>query len=83
LGQQQLRVGKSEAESSIENALSEGQAFGLKKDSAIEVIKRVVVAVDKWKDFFRVQGVKERDLEQMAQYIDGPTLKPQRAAFRT
>jgi len=83
LGQQQLRVGKSQAESSIENALSEVQAFGLKKDSAIEVIKRIVAAVDKWKDFFRAQGVKDRDLEQMAQYIDGPTLQPQRAAFRT
>lgn len=81
LGQQQLRVGKCEAESSIENALSEVHAFGLTKDSAVEVIKRVVVAVDAWKENFRVLGVKERDLEMMAQYIDGPLLKAQRAAF--
>jgi serine/threonine-protein kinase HipA len=81
LGQQQLRVGKREAESSIENALSEVQAFGLTKDSAVEVVKQITAAVDGWKENFRSQGVKERDLETMAQYIDGPFLKAQRAAF--
>lgn len=82
LGQQQLRVGKGEAESSIENALSEVQAFGLKKDSAVEVIQRVVAEVDGWKTFFRGQGIRDRDLERMAQYIDGPSLLAQRAEFR-
>jgi serine/threonine-protein kinase HipA len=81
LSQQQRRVGKCEAESSIENALSEVHAFGLTKDSAVEVIKRVVAAVDGWKENFRALGVKERDLELMAQDIDGPLLKAQRAVF--
>ncbi len=81
LGQQQLRVGKREAESSIENALSEVQAFGMKKDSAVEVIRHVVAAVDWWKESFRALGVKERDLDLMAQYIDGPFLRAQRAEF--
>jgi serine/threonine-protein kinase HipA len=81
LGQQQLRVGKREAESSIENALSEVQAFGLSKVSAVEVVKQVAFAVDGWQENFRSLGVKERDLEMMAQYIDGPFLKAQRAAF--
>ena len=40
LGQQQLRVGKEQADSSIENALSEAQAFGLTKDAAVESVKR-------------------------------------------
>ncbi|MBU3738366.1 MAG: type II toxin-antitoxin system HipA family toxin [Rhodoferax sp.] len=83
LGQQQLRVGKSQAESSIENVLSDMQAFGLKKDSAVELIRRVVAAVDGWKAFFRSQGVSDTDLERMAQYIDGPSLLAQRAEFRT
>jgi serine/threonine-protein kinase HipA len=82
LGQQQLRVGKREAESSIENALSEVHAFGLNTDSAVAVIRQVVAAVDKWKGFFSAQGVKDRDLEQLAQYIDGPALQPQRAEFK-
>ena len=81
LGQQQLRVGKREAESSIENALSEVQAFGLSKDSAVEVVKQVAFAVDGWQENFRSLGVNERDLEMMAQYIDGQFLKAQRAAF--
>jgi serine/threonine-protein kinase HipA len=81
LGQQQLRVGKHEAESSIDNALSDVRAFGLTKDAAVEVIKEVVSVVDGWKEHFRVQGVKERDLELLAQYIDGPHLKAQRTAF--
>jgi serine/threonine-protein kinase HipA len=81
LGQQQLRVGMGEADSSIENALSEVHVFGLTKDSAVEVIKRVVAVVDGWTENFRALGVKERDLEMMAQYIDGPLLKAQRAAF--
>ena len=81
LGQQQLRVGKHEAESSIDNALSDVRAFGLTKDAAVEVIKQVVSVVDGWKEHFRAQGVKERDLELLAQYIDGPYLKAQRAVF--
>lgn len=81
LGQQQLRVGKREAESSIENALSEAQAFGLTQDSAVEVIKQIAYAVNGWQENFRSLGVNERDVEMMAQYIDGPFLKPQRAAF--
>jgi len=81
LGQQQLRVGKSQAESSIENALSEVQAFGLTKDAAVELIKQVASTVEGWKEFFKDQGVSARDLERMAQYIDGPSLKLQRAEF--
>lgn len=81
LGQQQLRVGKREAESSMENALSEVQAFGLSKDAAVEVVKQLAIAVDGWQAHLRSLGVKERDLEMMAQYIDGPSLKAQRAAF--
>lgn len=82
LGQQQLRVGKAQAESSMENALSEVQAFGLTKDAAVESIKRVVAVVDGWKEFFKIQGVSERDLDRMAQYIDGTFLKSQRTNFR-
>jgi len=81
LGQQQLRVGKDQADASIENALSEVQAFGLAKDAAVEAVKRVAAAVDGWKEFFRGQGVSNRDVDQMAQYIDGSHLKAQRAEF--
>lgn len=81
LGQQQLRVGKDAADASIENALSEVAAFGLSKDTAVEAVKRVVAVVDTWKDYFRKLGVVDRDMDQLAQYIDGPNLKAQRAEF--
>lgn len=81
LGQQQLRVGKDQADASMENALSEVQVFGLTKDTALEAVKRVAATVDGWKEFFRAQGVSNRDLDQMAQYIDGPNLKAQRDEF--
>ncbi len=81
LCQQQLRVSKREAESFIENALSEVQSFGMKKDSAVELIGTVATAVNRWKESFRALGVKERGLNLMSQYIDGPFLKAQRAEF--
>lgn len=81
LGQQQLRVGKEEANSSIQNALSHVEAFGLKKDSAVEMVKHVAAAVDGWKYFFQQQGVLARDLDSLAQYIDGPHLRAQRLDF--
>jgi len=81
LGQQQLRVGKLEAESSIENALTEVEAFGLKRSAALELIQQVTVVVDGWKEFFQHHGVGQRDLDLLAQYIDGPTLRLQRAEF--
>jgi len=82
LGQQQLRVGKAEADSSIENALSEVRAFGLTKDAAVELIKQVVKVVDGWAEFFKDHGVRARDMDHLAQYIDGPALGAQRAEFR-
>ena len=81
LGQQQMRVGKSQAESSLENALSEVQAFGLSKDAAVASIRRVVATVDQWKESFTAHGVSARDLDRMAQYIDGAWLKAQRLEF--
>jgi serine/threonine-protein kinase HipA len=57
------------------------QAFGLTKDAAVDSIKQVVATVDGWKEFFKAQGVSVKDLDRMAQYIDGPFLKAQRAEF--
>lgn len=82
LGQQQLRVGAAQAEASLDNALSESLTFGLKKDAAVAIVQRVVRVVDGWKAFFTQQGVRTQDVELLAQYIDGPWLGAQRAAFR-
>jgi serine/threonine-protein kinase HipA len=81
LRQQQLRVGKAQADSSLENALSDVRAFGLTRDAAVESVKQVVAAVDGWKEFFTGHGVGARDMDQLVQYIDGSDLKAQRAEF--
>ena len=81
LGQQQLRVGKRAGESSLDNALSEANAFGLKQDAAVAVVQHICGVVDGWIAFFRSNQVTDRDIQEMAQYIDGPTLQAQRVAF--
>ena len=81
LGQQQLRVGTHEAESSLENALSEVESFGLNRATATAIVRQVATVVDGWRAQFQSSGVSERDIEELAQYIDGPSLKPQRVEF--
>lgn len=59
--------------------MSEVHAFGLKKDAAIEVVRRVGKVIDGWQNHFLECGVSKRDMAQLAQYIDGPPLRAQRA----
>lgn len=81
LGQQQLRIGAHEAESSLENALSQVSAFGMRKDEAVETVKTVAKGVEAWKSHFKRLGVSGRDIESLEQYIDGPSLRAQREEF--
>lgn len=80
LGYQQLRVGRSGTESTLDNALSECRSFGLGRDAAVTIVREICRVVDGWRDFFREQGVTQRDLDMLAQYIDGPHLARQRKA---
>ncbi len=80
LGYQQLRVGHAATESTLDNALSECKVFGLGRDAAAVIVRDICHVVDGWRDFFRAQGVTQRDLEMLAQYIDGPHLAGQRIA---
>ncbi len=78
LGYQQLRVGRSGTESTLDNALSECRSFGLAHDVAAAVVRDICGVVSGWRDFFRTQGVTQRDLDMLAQYIDGPRLAGER-----
>ena len=82
LGYQQMRVGSRDTESSLENALSEVAAFGLKRDLAIDMIRDICNVVDGWKQHFINCGVQPRDIEELAQYIDGDALASQRAEYK-
>jgi serine/threonine-protein kinase HipA len=81
LGYQQMRVGSRGTESSLDNALSEVAAFGLKRDQAIDIVRGVCEFVNGWKEHFLGCGVVPRDIDELAQTIDGEALSSQRAEY--
>jgi serine/threonine-protein kinase HipA len=81
LGFQQMRVGEQEADSTLDNALSMAQMFGLTRGEAIEEVRTVVRAVDRWQQHFRKCGVTPHDIESCAGQIDRPFLADQRREF--
>lgn len=82
LGFQQLRVGEQEADSTLDNALSEISMFALTRAEAMKEIRSVVRVVDSWKQHFKDCGVTRGDIESHAEQIDRPFLLDQRQQFR-
>ena len=70
LGYQQLRVGSSGANSTLENALSECDQFGMKKAEATDQVKKVCAVVAGWKEHFAKAGVLANDIESLSGQID-------------
>jgi len=83
LGVQAMQVGSAGSDSTIDNALSQASAFGLRPARAKVVAAEVARTVDGWKDHFRSVGVTSTDIEMLAQYIDGRHLGGERAAARS
>jgi serine/threonine-protein kinase HipA len=81
LGAQAILVGSAGAESSIDNALSQVRAFGLSPKTAREIVVEIARQVDGWIRHFREGGVRDADIEVLAQYIDGDNLRSQRRKF--
>jgi len=78
LGYQQMRVGMQGHEASISNALSEARAFGLTPDAARQTVADIATQVAQWKTVFQSLGVRDADLDVLAQYLDGVWLRGQR-----
>src|SRR5262249_1331915 len=70
LGYQEMRIGTSEGESTIENALSMSSLFALKEMDAIDEVRAVVAVVNTWQKHFAKAGVSARDIESYAEQID-------------
>jgi serine/threonine-protein kinase HipA len=83
LGYQQMRVGALGYESTMDNAVSEARAFGLTDAQARETVADIARLVDQWKAVFKSLGVRDADIEQLAQYLDGAHLHEQRAALKS
>ena len=81
LGYQAMLVGKAGAESSLDNALTELNEFGIRRDRGIELIQQVARVVDGWQAHFAQQGVCRSDMEQLHASIDRDALRMQRMAF--
>ena len=81
LGYQQMRVGSSGADSTIDNAMSEHRAFALTKTRAQAICSEVARVVAKWRTHFKSRKVSPRGIDQLAQQIDREFLKEQRQAL--
>jgi serine/threonine-protein kinase HipA len=81
LGFQQMRVGADAADSTLDNALSECELFGLDKSQAREQTRHVCKIVAGWKEHFARADVTDADIESLAGQIDRPFLLDQRKAF--
>jgi serine/threonine-protein kinase HipA len=81
LGFQQMRIGKDEADSTIDNALSMAQFFGLDAQQAINEVRTVARVVNSWADHFKRHGVTAQDIDMYATQIDRPFLLDQRREY--
>ncbi len=81
LGYQALIVGSKGAESSLDNALTHINEYGIKRPRALALIRQVANVVEQWAAHFRTQGVGRADMELLAASIDRDALRVQRWAF--
>lgn len=80
-GYQEFICGAHGRDSTLENAMSQCDAFGLQPADAAAEVVAVIDAVNTWKEHFTQTGVTRRDIESLAERIDGEELLAQRSAF--
>jgi len=80
-GYQEFICGIQGRDSTLENALSECDAFGLLAKEAAAEVHRVINVVEGWKTHFAQLGVTQHDIDNLARTIDGDYLLKQRRAF--
>ncbi|MBI5786181.1 MAG: HipA domain-containing protein [Rhodocyclales bacterium] len=80
-GYQEFICGAHGRDSTLENAMSQCEAFGLLPAEAAAEVARVIDVLRTWKEHFAEAGVTARDIESLAERIDGAELLAQRTAF--
>ena len=80
-GLQEFICGIDGQASTLDNAMSECEAFGLQRTEATQEVQAVIAVVDMWKDHFVQVGVSPADIQSLAERIDGDTLLTQRTTF--
>ncbi len=81
LGYQQMRVGESQADSTLDNAMSMCSLFALSQDQAAKEVRKVCRVVAGWRKHFSASGVGRRDIALLADQIERPFLQGQRDGF--
>ena len=80
-GYQEFICGDHGRDSTIDNAMSQCEAFGLSPAQAASEVSAVIGVVNDWREHFVHAGVTARDIDSLAQHIDGDPLRKQRAEF--
>jgi serine/threonine-protein kinase HipA len=80
-GFQEFICGAHGRDSTLENAMSQCDAFGLLPAEAAAEVAAVIDVVNTWQAHFAQAGVTERDIESLAERIDGEQLLTQRTGF--
>jgi serine/threonine-protein kinase HipA len=80
-GFQELICGAQGRDATLENAMSQCNAFGLlPAEAAVEIIS-VIDVVNTWQEHFAQAGVTKRDIQSLAERINGEELLAQRTGF--
>jgi serine/threonine-protein kinase HipA len=80
-GYQEFICGAHGRDSTLANAMSQCEAFGLLPAEAAAEVVNVIAVVDTWREHFAQVGVSPQDIESLAERIDGEALLAQRRAF--
>jgi serine/threonine-protein kinase HipA len=80
-GYQELICGAQGRDSTLENAMSQCEAFGLRPQEAAADVAIVIDVVNGWEEHFENAGVSQRDIESLGERIDGADLLAQRTGF--
>ena len=80
-GHQEFICGALGHESTLDNAMSECEAFGLLPNEAAQEVARVIEVINGWRTHLAQVGVSAADIEYLGQFIDGDELLAQRMGF--
>lgn len=80
-GYQEFICGAHGRDSTLENAMSQCEAFGLLPAEAAAEVTTIIGVVNTWQEHFTQAGVSAHDIESLAERIDGEELLGQRTGF--
>ena len=80
-GWQEFICGSDGQASTLVNAMSECDAFGLQPGQAAAQVAQVIAVVNTWRAHFESEGVSAQDLSSLAESLDGKDLLGQRQTF--